>query len=707
MTLYEWCIEQNKKEMLDEWDNDKNTMTPRDITYGSTKNVYWKCSKGHSWYVSPNKRTSKGGSSCPVCLNKKVHTGYNDLLTLRPDIVAEWDYEKNSISPNDVTEHSNKSVYWLCSKGHSYKAKINDRTKNKGTGCPVCANQRVLSGYNDLETLYPELAKEYNRDNILSAYQIYGRSKHKVKWTCRKGHEYEATIIDRVAGNGCPYCAGRKVLYGFNDLETLFPEIAKEWDYEKNKLTGINPQTVIAGSTREVWWRCNKGHSWKRKIEVRTHLKTGCPYCAGQRAVAGENDIATKFPELLKEWDYEMNGERTPYNTMPGAGHEVHWICPKGHKYIATPNARTSNKQGCPICSKERHTSFPEQAIVYYLSYICEAINRYIVDGVELDIYIPDIKVAFEYDGVYYHKGEDSDKREIKKNNYCKENGITLYRIKETNKIIKDEKHIFYRLVPENGDRLNAIITELVKIVQNKIGNTDIVSIDVSRDREKIWELYITLEKDNSLKVLFPEIAEDWDYETNGKLMPDQVTVGSHKKVHWICDKGHKYMACIKNRVMGGTGCPYCANKKVLPGYNDLSTTNAELAAQWDYAHNGDRKPESYTAYSGEKVFWLCEKGHSYLASISKRSCGRGCPYCANKKVLAGYNDIATTHPEAVIDWDYDKNNISPMELTAGSQKKVYWKCHTCGCEIYDSPYMILYRGFGCKSCKTTKSKAE
>ena len=139
MTLYDWCIEQNKNEMLDEWDASKNTMTPRDITYGSTKPVHWKCSKGHSWYLSPNSRTSKGGSTCPVCLNKKVLIGYNDLLTLRPDIAAEWDYEKNNVSPSEMLEHSNVSVYWECPKGHSYKAKISDRTKAKGTGATTFA----------------------------------------------------------------------------------------------------------------------------------------------------------------------------------------------------------------------------------------------------------------------------------------------------------------------------------------------------------------------------------------------------------------------------------------------------------------------------------------------------------------------------------------------------------------------------------------
>ena len=699
MTFYDWCIENNKQEMLEEWDSVQNIDTPRTITYGSTKAIYWKCARGHSWFVSPNKRTAKGGSGCPYCLNKKVLAGFNDLLTLRPDIASEWDYERNDISPTDITVHSNVYAFWKCSREHYYKAKVNDRTKEKGTGCPYCANQKVWSGYNDLLTLYPELAKEYHKKNKISSNSIYGRSTQKVWWLCPNGHEYDACISDRVAGNGCPYCAGRRVLFGYNDLKTLFPEIAAEWDYEKNAEEKVTPENVIAGSTKEVWWKCKEGHSWKRKIEVRTHLGTGCPYCAGQRAIEGENDIASKFPELAKEWDYKLNGDRTPNNTMPGAGCDIHWICSRGHRYVTSPNNRTSANQGCPICAKERHTSFPEQAIYYYLSNFYSVVNRYVVKGYELDVFIPEINMAIEYDGIFYHHGEASDERERRKEAFCSDAGIDLFRIKETNEKKKDEEMVFYRLVPEKGARLNEIIVKLLDIAASKFGKSNNTNVDVNRDRQKIWSQYIFAEKSNSLQALHPQIANEWDYELNEGLQPDQVSIGSHKRVHWICEKGHRYEIDIKHRV-SGTGCPYCANKKVLAGYNDLATIFPQLAEQWDYTTNGDEKPTEFTAYSNKKVFWLCSKGHSYIASIAKRSNGRGCPYCANKKVLKGYNDITTTNPEVLIDWDYSKNTIEPTALTAGSQKEVYWKCHVCGNEYKATPYMRVYRGFGCKKCK-------
>ena len=185
----------------------------------------------------------------------------------------------------------------------------------------------------------------------------------------------------------------------------------------------------------------------------------------------------------------------------------------------------------------------------------------------------------------------------------------------------------------------------------------------------------------------------------NGSLLPSQVSCGSHKKIHWICLKGHQYESSVKHRV-NGTGCPYCANKKVLVGYNDLNSCNPELAKEWDYSKNGNVQPTDYTSYSGKKVYWICSKGHSYQAAISKRSSGQGCPYCKNKKVLKGYNDIATTNPEALKDWDYEKNTFDPTMLTAGSQKNVFWKCNECGYEWESPPYLRIYRGIGCYKCK-------
>ena len=129
--------------------------------------------------------------------------------------------------------NSGKKVWWICNKGHEWQASIAHR--NKGRGCPYCAGQKVIKGENDFQTVNPTLAKEwhYEKNNGLTPMDVLPNSGKKVWWKCSKGHEWQASIADRNSGHGCPYCAGKRVLKGYNDLQTVNPTLAKEWHYEK------------------------------------------------------------------------------------------------------------------------------------------------------------------------------------------------------------------------------------------------------------------------------------------------------------------------------------------------------------------------------------------------------------------------------------------------------------------------------------------
>ena len=202
-----------------------------------------------------------------------------NLLTLRPDIAKQWDYRKNRpLRPEHFSVGSNtKKVWWKCSKGHRWQTTIASRTSN-GNGCPVCANRIILEGYNDLQTLKPELALQWNyeKNGDLKPTQVGKGSNKKVWWKCSKGHEFEGRINDRVnKGHGCPVCSNRLIIPGINDLKTLRPDLAAEWDYWQND---IDPTEVGTGSNKRVWWICCRGHRWQTTINDRR--KTNCPICA-------------------------------------------------------------------------------------------------------------------------------------------------------------------------------------------------------------------------------------------------------------------------------------------------------------------------------------------------------------------------------------------------------------------------------------------
>jgi len=392
-------------ELLEEWDYEKNgKLTPNDVTVGSTKKVWWKCKKGHEYQQIINRRIKY--KKCLYC------TGYyaskeNNLKITHPEIAKEWDYEKNGdLKPEDVTAGSTKKVYFKCLKGHEYKAVINKRVL--ALRCPFCSNRKVAED-NCLQTTNPELAKEWHttKNGKLTPNDVTAGSHKKVWWKCRKGHEWQAIISNRKNGNVCPYCANKKV-YKDNCLQKTNPELAKEWDYEKNEAITLN--NVTASSYKIVWWKCEKGHEWQASIYSRNHGR-GCPYCANKR-IGDKNNLLILNPKLSKEWNYDKNGDLTPEKVGVGSSLKVWWKCKRGHEWQARVVTRNKGT-GCPDCKKGSQTSFPEQALYYYIKkYLSPAKNRYLFGGkYEIDIYLPKLSLAVEYDGIYYH-----NKTERKKN---------------------------------------------------------------------------------------------------------------------------------------------------------------------------------------------------------------------------------------------------------------------------------------------------
>ncbi len=659
-------------DLAKEWHPTKNgKLTPEDVTVNNHKKVWWKCDKGHEWQVSTNDR-NQYNTGCPYCSNKKVWPGFNDLATVNPDLAKEWHPTKNGdLTPRDITAGSNKKVWWKCDKGHEWQATVVDRSHNHN--CPYCTGRLAIAGVNDLATIRPDLAKEWHptKNKKLKPEDVTTGSSRKVWWKCDKGHEWQAAVNDRCDGHGCPYCMGRKAWPGFNDLASQRPDLAKEWHPTKNKK--LKPEDVTTGSSRKVWWKCDKGHEWQATVGSRT-AGNGCPYCSSRRILAGFNDLATANPGLAKEWHPTKNGNLTPDQVMPGSKKKVWWKCDKGHEWQATVGSRTAGN-GCPICYSERQTSFAEQTILYYLNQITPAKSRFKVDDkYEADIFLPEMNTAIEYDGWYWHEKQGEQERDKRKNAHFANSGIRLIRIKEVaikEKIPADEQDIIYCFATQSGDYLSEVLDKIFQRLE--IVNTAVV--DLERDAAAINEQYIKSSKENSLLAQRPDLAKEWHPTKNGNLTPEDITVRSGKTIWWQCDKGHEWQATAHDR-SAGSGCPVCAGRQVLTGFNDLATVNPDLAKEWHPTKNGDLTPRDVTAGSHKKIWWKCNKGHEWQATVEGRNSGGGCPYCSNKRLLAGFNDLATVNPDLAKEWHPTKNgDLTPRDVTAGSHKKIWWKC--------------------------------
>ena len=612
-----------------------------------------------------------------------------------PELVKEWHPTKNGeLTPHSVMPGSGKKVWWICNHNHEWEATISNRTGRK-SGCPYCSGKKAWLGFNDLQTTNPTLAKEWHptKNKDLTPRMVVSRSDKKVWWLCEKGHEWAAAIKDRQHGNGCPYCSGRLPVLGETDLATVYPDIANQWHPTKNG--ELKPSQVSPRSNKKVWWQCKKGHEWYATVDSRS--KTICPICTGRKVLVGYNDLATTHPTIASQWHPTKNGKLTPKMITHGSTKKIWWQCEKGHEWRVSPNARTNHEDGtltnCPICSSELKTSFPEQAILYYLSKVTSAENRNIAFGKELDIWLPNLRVGIEYDGIYYHS---NTKRDAEKIAFFAKNNIRVISIKESKCNDISDNVISYDF------RQQAQLDWAITMLFDLLGITP-PNINTTEDLLDIQDQYIKMEKANSIASKYPQIAEEWHPNKNGTLKPEMYSFSSHAKVWWLGKCRHEWMQVIKNRTLSNAGCPICSGREVLASFNDLATKNPEVVSLWHPTKNGDLTPTQVASRSSKKVWWQCEKGHEWKAAISGVSGGSRCPICSGHIVLAGYNDLATTHPDIAEEWHPILNGeLKPQDVSKGSTKLVWWQCAN-GHEWKATPNSRTNKGSGCPFCARPK----
>lgn len=349
-SLKEYCVRYGREDLLEQWHPTQNgVLTPEEVSFGSHKPVWWQCLRGHEWQSPPYARTGRS-SGCPYCAGKRLLPG-QDLQSVYPSVAEQWHPTRNGpAAPDQFLPGSHRSVWWQCPQGHEWKALI--KTRVEGNGCPICSNRIVRPGVNDLKTAAPLLAKQWHptKNGTLTPDRILPGSSRKVWWRCQRGHEWQAEVQSRVAGKGCPVCSGRAVLSGDNDLESYAPDIAAQWNWEKNGL--LRPSQVSAHSNRRVWWKCRLGHEWNSPVSSRTFNRTDCPYCAGRKVLPGFNDLKTLEPKVAAQWHPTLNEQLEPTQVMPGCRKKVWWKCTDGHEWKAVIYSRTgSQKCGCPVCA--------------------------------------------------------------------------------------------------------------------------------------------------------------------------------------------------------------------------------------------------------------------------------------------------------------------------------------------------------------------
>jgi len=211
----------------------------------------------------------------------------------------------------------------------------------------IYKRQNLSVNANIIKTIMPELITEWDTDKNgdLAPDQFLPQSAKMIWWKCENGHSWKAPIQRRSNGGGCPYCSGLLVSKGVNDLQSRFPHLVEQWDFQKN---ARHPDDIHAYGNEYAWWRCGNGHSWRALISNRSTHGRGCPYCSGFLAIPGETDLFTRRPDLAKEWDYDRNAENITYITLK-SNVKAWWVCKRGHKWRAHVCNRAIGS-GCPLC---------------------------------------------------------------------------------------------------------------------------------------------------------------------------------------------------------------------------------------------------------------------------------------------------------------------------------------------------------------------
>lgn len=446
-----------------------------------------------------------------ISLEKWAKINHNEYL------LEQWDYEANSpLTPKDISFGSTKIVCWH----------------------------------------YECISKYTNK---------------KVSFNWSESPNRRTAKTPKNNSNICKFIYAGIYYKGYNDLQTVDPELAKLFHPTKNGTNKASDYCV--GSNKKVWWlykyvgpKTNKAFNFEWQDSVKTMYRDHSnPFLTNHLVYKGFNDLETwainnNRNDILSDWDYDKNNSSTPSDIVFGSAKRINWKCRNcGHEWNTKLTDRVYYHTECPSCAKWNKTSFPEQAIYFYTKkQYPEAINTYKpswLNGSEIDIYIPKINVGIEYDGARYHQNIMKD---IQKNELCNKHGIRLIRIREKGcPKLKSTESI------DLNDNSYLSLEVAIKNIFNLITNKNI-EVDINNDEEIIKSSYYIKKKNDSLENLYPEISKEWHPTLNKDLLPNMFLPYSAQKVWWICPScGKEYKASISNRTSRKSGCPICSRVNV------------------------------------------------------------------------------------------------------------------------------------------------
>jgi very-short-patch-repair endonuclease len=363
-----------------------------------------------------------------------------------------------------------------------------------------------------------------------------------------------------------------------------------------------------------------------------------CAYCPKKITVK-----IADIPDLMKEWHPTKNKSLDPTEISKGADVNIWWKCKKGHEWLATAGNRThkTGPTACPFCNNQ--TSKNEIRIFTELTHVFNNVRHRAKElGFEIDIFLPDLKVAIEYDGKYWHSQTEKSLFDLKKQKIFLDNQYRFIRIRERplQKTLKHDMLIGSKKMVTKRD-IDALVTwvdhtseEVIKYTMsseflNEAGYNHLIALLPAPPSEK------------SLAMLLPKLATEWDPKNNGELTPFDFTLGSTHVVYWVCPLNQQHPAYdmpIDKRAIRGQNCPYCSGQRICAA-NCLAATHPKIAVHWHPFNNETTTPFDIVAGSPIEREWQCKIcGYEWKRApvlLKNQKTERYCPECrVNPSIL-------------------------------------------------------------------------
>lgn len=405
----------------------KNEIPVEKIKFVSCKKALWVCNRGHEWLKVVSKRVKERAEKtyCPECIKEE-----NNFLKKRPELLKHFSSKNNiDLKSPDIAAH--RKYFWECEEGHIFKSPADRFLKNnRGFYCLPCSKIETL-----LKNTREDLREHYSHKNNLSFDAITASSGRKVIWVCKNGHE-KLAIVSNVSKISKYHCLQCKTVD--NLLTNFFPEAEKE--YSKRNKTPF--QELTYGANEETYWTCEKNHEWmqkpKNRFKIKKNYKTPCPQCEKEK-----NLVSKVFPELE---EFYCKDNETPFSELTiGMHREIKTFCKEGH--IRVLNVYNTVKYpNCPQCM-QWGTSILEQEVVAYIKSILpkdveiKENDRKLISPKELDIYIPELSVAVEFNGLYWHSEANGKSKNYHYNKWkqCKSKNVQLITVWEDDWLYRQE----------------------------------------------------------------------------------------------------------------------------------------------------------------------------------------------------------------------------------------------------------------------------